>query len=170
MPLDVQVARAQTVDDVDACSEIERFGHDERARAPALPADTPEELREEVTAGAQRPDHVEITDAYTSASSRRSLDGQVSAVWLRALADTGELVDYGPVTDRAGRDTRAVGFTSASSGLPTRDLLLLDPDNGQLLGSEQALTQDAGKLDVPIPSVIGYGLYFDVDEPAPPAD
>jgi hypothetical protein len=41
--------------------------------------------------------------------------------------------------------------------------LLIDASTGADLGFEQTLTQSAGKLNVPIPSVIGYDLYQSAD-------
>ncbi|GAA1924348.1 hypothetical protein GCM10009737_27550 [Nocardioides lentus] len=78
------------------------------------------------------------------------------AAILRWLADTRGVASVGRLADRLGRP--GVGFTveSAASGLPTRYLLVVDPADGRVLGYEEMLTTDPGRLEVPIPSVIGY--------------
>ena len=66
--------------------------------------------------------------------------------------------------DRAGRPALAVAVDSARHGLPTtRYTMLIDASTGAVLGFEQMLTESAGKLNVPIPSVIGYDLHQSAD-------
>lgn len=45
------------------------------------------------------------------------------------------------------------------SGLPERRALIIDPDDGRVLGAETLLTETAGALNVPVPSVIGYTTF-----------
>jgi hypothetical protein len=61
----------------------------------------------------------------------------------------------------AGREGVAISTESDLSRLPTEYLLVFDPATGQLLDSEQILNKSAGKLGVPIPSVIAYTVYLD---------
>lgn len=78
------------------------------------------------------------------------------AAVLRYLAATDTIKSVGRLTDRLGRP--GVGFTieSDASGLPTRYMLIVDPRNGHLIGYEETLTEDPGKLNVTVPSVIQY--------------
>jgi hypothetical protein len=91
------------------------------------------------------------------------LSSQERAAVLRVLADVPGLVELGTTTDRAGRPVMAVAVDTTGSGLPTRHTLLVDPSTGAILGYEQMLTQSPGKLNVPIPSIIGYDLYLVAD-------
>jgi hypothetical protein len=99
---------------------------------------------------------VAIDDAYR----QMPLPPATRAAVLRYLAATPGLELAGRVTDRAGRSGLAV-FIDDDSGLPTRHTLIFDPDDGRLLGEEEMLTTRAGKLNVKVPSVIGYTTYLD---------
>jgi hypothetical protein len=85
----------------------------------------------------------------------------VRAAVLEVVAGTAGLQLLGETVDRAGRAGLAVGVETADSGLPTLHTLIFDQTDGTLLAAEQTLTQTAGKLNVPVPSVIGYTLYED---------
>lgn len=76
------------------------------------------------------------------------------------LAAEPRLRSYGDVTDRAGRDGVVIGFDSDDSGLPARYQLIVDPETGTPLASEEILTTDPGKLNVRVPAVIGYAVYL----------
>jgi hypothetical protein len=102
---------------------------------------------------------VAVQDAYAESP----LAPPVRAALLRYVAATPGVVVTGRVTDRAGRDGVAVSLDSDFSGLPTRYTLIIDPDDGRLLGSESMLTERAGKLDVPVPSVIAYTVLLSAD-------
>lgn len=81
----------------------------------------------------------------------------------RLLADSGSFVDLGTTTDRAGRLGDAIAYdTSAPTGaiLPTRFLLVIDPQTGLLLDSERILTSDPGMLPVHIPAVVDYTVFL----------
>ena len=82
------------------------------------------------------------------------------AAMLRVLATQPGLVNRGTVTDRAGRTGVAVSIDSSYTGLPTRYTLILDPTTGMLLDYEEMLTTTAGKLNVPIPSVVSYTVWI----------
>jgi hypothetical protein len=99
---------------------------------------------------------IAIQDAYRS----MPIPPAVRARMLRYLADTPGLSVAGSVTDRAGRAGLAVGLDSAYSGLPTRYVLIIDPQTGQLLADEETLTTSAGKLNVRIPSVVSYEVFL----------
>ena len=100
---------------------------------------------------------VAVQDAY----GQMPLPPAVRAAVLRFVAATPGIMLTGRVTDRAGRPGIAVSLDSDYSGLPTRYTLIFDEDDGRLLGDEEMLTTTAGKLNVPVPSVIGYTTYID---------
>lgn len=166
--MDVLIAQAQKVDDVPDCDRVAQHGPGEHAPIDWPATDDPAELIAQLAGNEELPDHHEVADAYLELAAKQPVSAHDTAVTLRALATFDELRDYGTVTDRAGRQVRAVGYTTDSGGLPTRRLLLLDPDTGQVLGADQTLTRDAGNLDVPIPSVISYRLHFTANDPPPP--
>jgi hypothetical protein len=99
---------------------------------------------------------VAVRDAY----SEHPLPPVTRAAMLRYLAATPGLRVSGEVIDRAGRHGIGFSLDSAYSGLPTRYTLIVDPDDGRVLDSEEMLTTTAGKLNVPVPSVIGYTVYL----------
>lgn len=97
-----------------------------------------------------------VKDAYL----QMPLPPRVRAGMLRYLAATPGVVVTGDVTDRAGRDGIGFSINSDYTGLPTRYTFIIDPDDGRLLGSEDMLTTTAGRLNVPVPSVIGYTVFL----------
>lgn len=99
---------------------------------------------------------VAIEDAY----KQMPLPPEVRAALLRYLAQTPGLELTGRVIDRVGRAGLAFSLESGYSGLPTRYTLIIDPEQGRLIGSEEMLTKTAGKLNVPVPSIIGYTAYL----------
>ena len=78
------------------------------------------------------------------------------AALLDYLAGTPRLATVGRLDDRLGRP--GVGFTvqARDSGLATQYLLVVDPDDGRVLGYEETLTGDPGMLAVRTPAVIEY--------------
>jgi hypothetical protein len=101
--------------------------------------------------------------AVTDLARERLLTPATRAAALRIVAQLPGLTYDGTVTDRAGRAGAAFSVTTDESGLPTRYTLIVDPATGTLLGYEQMLTTDAGKLDVRVPAVIGYEIYLTAD-------
>jgi hypothetical protein len=84
------------------------------------------------------------------------------------LARSPGLIDSGEVTDRAGRPGVAVSLDSAYSGAPTRYTLIFNPDTGILLGEEETLLGNPGKLNVRPRSVIAYTAFLASDYVASP--
>lgn len=78
---------------------------------------------------------------------------------LQVLRGREDIVDLGPMTDRAGRTGTALAVDSDYGGLPTRYILVFDDKTGGVLASEDVLTTTPGKLNVPIPAVISYELW-----------
>lgn len=98
-------------------------------------------------------------EAIAQAYRYMPIQPSVRAALLRYLANTPGIATVGEVTDRIGR--QGIGFTITSdySGLATRYMLIIDPQTGRVLDYEATLIKDAGKLNVPIPSVISYTVF-----------
>ncbi|MGW1767307.1 CU044_5270 family protein [Streptomyces sp. NPDC002073] len=77
------------------------------------------------------------------------------AALLRVLKARPGLTCAGTVTDRAGR--RGIAFTieSDDGGLPSRHMLIVDPEMGKILAYEEIL-KSAGALKVKVPAVVNY--------------
>ncbi|MEU4161990.1 CU044_5270 family protein [Actinoplanes sp. NPDC026670] len=101
--------------------------------------------------------------AVTDLARERLLTPATRSGLLRIVAQLPGLTYDGTVTDRAGRAGAAFSITSDRTGLPTRHTLIVDPATGALLGYEQMLPTDTGKLDVRAPAVIGYETYLTAD-------
>ncbi|ARQ70660.1 hypothetical protein [Streptomyces marincola] len=114
----------------------------------------------EAAHGQSTSDIMSLQAAAHDLVTQQALGPDQRAAFLRLLAGTEGLEYDGEVTDRAGRDGQAFSAVSASSGLPTRYTFIIDPATGDVLGQEDTLTESAGELNVPIPSVIGYEVYL----------
>ncbi|MFF2662864.1 hypothetical protein ACFVUH_36605 [Kitasatospora sp. NPDC058032] len=90
----------------------------------------------------------------------RALTGGQRAAVLELIASLPGLELTGTVTDRAGRVGVAYSASSKESGLPTRYTFIIDPGTGRVLAQEATLTETAGMLNVPIPSVTSYNVYL----------
>lgn len=99
---------------------------------------------------------VAVSDLYREQPVIPAVRGAI----LRIIATLPGLRYDGTTIDRAGRRGIGVSVDSNLSGLPTRYIMIFDPVTGQLLGSEQVLTTTAGKLDVPVPSLIACTVYL----------
>lgn len=106
------------------------------------------------------PEHEYLYRTLTDRLHDHRLQPELLAAYYRMLADQADMRTYGTLEDRAGREGVAVGFDSASSGLATRYMLIIDEQTGTPLGVEQVLTTDAGKLGVRVPAVIGYEVFL----------
>lgn len=82
-----------------------------------------------------------------------------SRLW-QVLARQPDLTSAGEVTDRAGRSGRALVLDFDRS-LPKRWILIVSSEDGRLLAFEEVLTEDAGRLNVRPPAVIGYTMFLD---------
>ncbi len=100
-----------------------------------------------------------LFDSVVVANRQMPLEPSVRAALLRVLAAAPDVASVGDLEDRAGRPGVGFAVDSAFSGLPTRYLLIFGSENGRLLGYEEMLTSDAGKLNVRIPSVIQYQIF-----------
>ncbi|MEV1009078.1 hypothetical protein [Streptomyces sp. NPDC049881] len=97
-----------------------------------------------------------IHDLLTS----QVLSSGARAALLRMIAALPGLEYDGRVTDRIGRDGEAFSAMTSRGGLPTRHTFIIDPATGDLLGKEETLTENAGALNVPVPSVISYTAFL----------
>jgi len=89
-----------------------------------------------------------------------ALNSAQRAALLRVLADTDGVLDHGLAVDRAGRTAIAISIDSVEAGIGRRDVLLLDPTTGALLGYEQVLLSKPARVDVAIPAVASYVTYL----------
>ncbi|GII29399.1 CU044_5270 family protein [Planotetraspora mira] len=105
----------------------------------------------------------ETVVAITDLIGERVLSAPERAAVLRVLATVPGLRYEGTTTDRAGRTGKAFSLDSDHGGLPNRKTLIVDPATGRILDDEETLTETAGKLGVPIPSVISYTVYLAAD-------
>ena len=100
-------------------------------------------------------------DSIVQAYRQMPLEPKVRAAVLRHLATLPDVKSVGAVTDRAGRPGVGLTVDSSYSGLPTRYMLIIDANDGKVLSYEEMLTEDPGKLNVQIPSVISYQVFED---------
>jgi hypothetical protein len=105
------------------------------------------------------PADVELFTAIKDLRASQPIDASLQAALLRMLASQPNVESLGATTDRLGRVADAVAIESNYSGLATRYVLLFDPNDGQLLGSEDILTRSSGNLGLSIPAVISYVIY-----------
>lgn len=103
---------------------------------------------------------VERFVALTDLAQREPITPRVESVILRLLAGTSRLMNSGSVIDRAGRPGVAVSLDSAYSGALTRYTWIFDPHTGRLLGEEETLIGNPGKLNVRKGSVIAYTTFL----------
>lgn len=100
-----------------------------------------------------------LFDSIVVANRQMPIEPPVRAALLRVLAKAPGVSSVGSLDDRNGRP--GVGFVTDSdySGLPTRYMLIFDPEGGRLLGYEETLTTSPGKLNVRVPAVINYQVF-----------
>jgi hypothetical protein len=106
---------------------------------------------------------VERFVSLTDLARSQPIPPRAQSAILRVLARSPGLIDSGKVTDRAGRPGVAVSLDSAYSGLPARYTLIFNPDTGSLLGEEETLLGNPGRLNVRPKSVIAYTAFLASD-------
>ncbi|MET7550810.1 hypothetical protein ABZS94_34565 [Streptomyces sp. NPDC005500] len=155
----------QTVTRADGSGTERRTGEDGhtetyKTKWTPAPAD-PAALKAWLTRG-----NVPFTNAMGAAATAgellrsQALSPVQRATLLNAIADLPGLTFDGKVTDRVGRVGQAFSAESSRSGLPTRYTFIVNSSSGTITGQEEMLTKTAGKLNVPVPSVIGYTVYL----------
>jgi len=100
-----------------------------------------------------------IVDAANDLLEERVLTGPERAALIRVLAQQPGIRYEGETVDRGGRPGYGFSVESADSGLPTRYTFIISA-RGRFLAYEQMLTETAGRLNVPVPSVISYTVYL----------
>lgn len=102
---------------------------------------------------------VELLVAISDLYQEQTPTPAVRAALLDLLAQRRDVLALGEATDRAGRTGLAVAVDSDYSGLPTRYIHIYNRDDGRLLATEQVLTERAGMLKVPVPSIKSYVVF-----------
>ncbi|NEE00530.1 hypothetical protein [Phytoactinopolyspora halotolerans] len=125
---------------------------------PTQPAELRDVLATERPALAD--DSAELFRAVRDVHLEQVPDSAVRAAILRLLADAPDVESLGETTDRAGRTVQAFATDSDGSGWPIRHVLLIDRDDGRLLGYEQVLLDDVEQFDAAAPAVIDYTLFL----------
>jgi hypothetical protein len=121
-------------------------------------SDDPATLRGQLALGRTDLRPAVVLDAVRSLYNEQPIAPAVRAAALCVVADLPELWhDTDEADDSKGI---SVGIESDHAGLPTRYVMIFDRVDGQLLSSQQVLTTSAGKLAVPIPSVISHTDYL----------
>ncbi|PSL01849.1 hypothetical protein CLV30_11288 [Haloactinopolyspora alba] len=128
---------------------------------PADLATAPGPLRAQLLSAAPEP-----TDATTAlfravrdVHAERPVAPATRGAELSVLAGQGGVTYLGETTDRADREAVAIAADGTDTGLARRHVLLLDPDDGRVLGYEEILTGDTGALDVDAPAVVAYTVF-----------
>ncbi|MFF7632540.1 CU044_5270 family protein [Kitasatospora sp. NPDC008050] len=106
--------------------------------------------------------------AVTDLIRERVLSAPERAALLRVLATVPGLTYEGTTVDRAGRTGKAFSLDNDLGGLPNRHTVIVDPGNGRIIDDEKVLTETAGRLAVPIPSLTSYTAYLEADTQAAP--
>lgn len=128
---------------------------------PFLVAEDAQGLRTQLAVGHPADNGpAEILVAVADLYREQTPNAQSRASVLEVVASVPGLQLLGRTSDRVGRSGVAVAVDSVMTGLPTRFTLVFDERDGRLLDEEQVLTTRAGRLDVPIPSVISYTAFL----------
>ncbi|RCW40219.1 hypothetical protein DFQ14_112100 [Halopolyspora algeriensis] len=158
-----EAGREKWAGDTSGSERVHRWGAGERTyywdERPPVDADALRRWLRQRPSGQTEP--LRTFSAITDLLRNRVLLPQERAAVLRVLAELPGMRYNGTTRDRAGRPGRAFSLESDGSGLPTRYTFILGPDNGRFLGYEEMLTTSAGKLNVPIPSVISYSIFLE---------
>jgi hypothetical protein len=80
-----------------------------------------------------------------------------AAIWT-VLADQPDLKYLGTTTDRAGRAAKGIAYQIATQDAAIVTVLLIDPEDGQLIGTETVTLKDPA-LGVDRPTVTGFETY-----------
>jgi len=100
----------------------------------------------------------ELLYAMTELLDHWTLGSRESAALVRVLADTKELRPAGAVTDRLGRPGQAYVYDDkAHSG---RQMLILDPTTGAVLGLELTVTKGEPEYGVKAGDVMSYSAWM----------
>ena len=135
------------------------------AEVPALPAD-PADLRATLLAGSDCGGPTTTTDwcrfllldVVAQVPATEVVPGAVDAALWRMLAAEPGLVTLGETRDRAGRDGVSITARDEASGVMI--VLLADPVDGRLLGTERILLTDQPEQGLVAPVVVSFTTYL----------
>ncbi|WP_203910340.1 hypothetical protein [Rhizocola hellebori] len=130
------------------------------------PSSLPEILAGQLArAGNRLPGPEHYLRAISNMFKNHCLDNAQRAAVVQILTDTDGLEFHGVVVDRAGRAGVAVSATSPSpvAGGELRDVLLFNPQTGDLLSHEQVLQVSRPGSAVRQAAVYSYVLYLACD-------
>ncbi len=133
--------------------------------ATALPAE-PADLRAHLLSGAECADPAVtadwcrflLLDTVAQVPATEVIPGAVDAALWRMLAAEPGLLTLGEVRDRAGRDGVSVTARDEASGVMI--VLLADPVDGRLLGTERILLTDQPDQGLVAPVVVSFTTYL----------
>jgi hypothetical protein len=122
-------------------------------------SEDPDQIARQLSPGHEQQGRVARLDALVEAYLEMPIDPGARAAMLRYLAETESIASVGTVTDRAGRD--GIGFTvdSASSGIPTRYMVIIDPNTGELLDYEELFLSGVSHLKIKAPAAASYIVF-----------
>jgi len=98
--------------------------------------------------------------------SSQPVPPRTRASFLRLLADMPAVTDEGAVNDRAGRRGHAVAIQTQEGQARVRQVVILDPSTGEVLGYEKILLTEQGREQwspfarLHLPAVVEYDAYF----------
>lgn len=135
------------------------------SQVPALPAD-PADLRTHLLAGSECADPAVtadwcrflLLDTVAQVPMTEVVPGAVDAALWRMLADEPGLLTLGESRDRAGRAGVSVTARDEASGVMI--VLLADPVDGRLLGTERILLTDQPEQGLVAPVVVSFTTYL----------
>ncbi|WP_407553387.1 CU044_5270 family protein [Streptomyces sp. Pv4-95] len=136
-----------------------RTGDNAAGRPPAGPA----ALRAHLAAhyGGSGPRTPQLLSALSSFLQEWTPGPRETAAVVRLLAGTGGLRPAGPVTDRLGRHGQAYVYDGPDGALDaTRQMVILDPRSGRLLGSEITFTKDLPDFRISSGEVLSYEAWM----------
>ena len=108
----------------------------------------------------KRTEPVENFIWLTNLNMEQPVPPNVESTILRVLASSPGLINSGSVVDRAGRPGIAVSLDSAFTGVRMLGTLIFSPSTGSLLGEEETLIGNPGKLDVHRGAVLDYTVFL----------
>ncbi len=133
-------------------------------RASAYPdelASDPDNLRRQLVATSPDSDDpaTAVFNAVNEVHSEQAVELETRTTMLEMLAREPGVEYLGPTTDRADREALAFAADGSDTGVERRHVLLLNPDDGELLGYEEIVTGDTREMNVEAPAVVAYTTF-----------
>ncbi|MFJ6750587.1 MULTISPECIES: CU044_5270 family protein [unclassified Streptomyces] len=127
------------------------------------PPTDPDELRETLSwlYGDADEGTTQLLQALSSYRDEWTPGPRETAAIARMLADTGELKPAGAVTDRLGRHGQAYVYRGHDGSMDgARQMVILDPVTGDLLGNEITVTEDLPDFRLKAGDVMSYEAWM----------